>query len=109
MQNFDKEGALARCDGDEDLLRELIQICIEDNEDKLKQIEAAGKTGDAAALQTAAHSMKSAMGNVGGMACHSILFELEKLGRTGSVEGYDKPYKSLIEKYELFKSEARKF
>lgn len=108
MQIFDKEGALARCDGDKDLLLELINICIEDSDQRLIDIKKAGEDNDPKMLQMSAHSMKSAMGNVGGVECYNILFKLEKLGQSGTVTGYAELYNELIEKFKLFQELALK-
>lgn len=107
--DFDKSEALSRCDEDAELLRELIKICIEDGAERMKQIQEAGLEGNADKLDCAAHSMKSAMGNVGGMACYQTLLKLELLGRSGSTQGFDELYKELRIRYEEFQQAVKSF
>ena len=81
---FDKEGALDRIDGDLELLNELVEIFLDEHKGQLAEMHRAIEKSDGVALSRAAHSIKSALGNLGGMAAHAAAFRLELAGKEGN-------------------------
>jgi two-component system, sensor histidine kinase and response regulator len=73
--------ALERLGGDEELLREVAQLFLEEYPTLMTQIRAAVSAGDPEALQRAAHSLKGSVSNFGADAAYHAAFALELMGR----------------------------
>lgn len=61
---FDYDDFLYRIDGDVDLLKEVIQIFLEDTPGLLTNLYAEIKGGDTEAVERAAHTLKGAAANI---------------------------------------------
>jgi HPt (histidine-containing phosphotransfer) domain-containing protein len=64
MMVIDRDKALERVEGDAELLRELVQLLLEDIPVRLAQIRSGLDTHDAETLRGAAHSLKGAAANL---------------------------------------------
>jgi HPt (histidine-containing phosphotransfer) domain-containing protein len=73
--------ALERLDGDKEFFAEIVGEFLSDYPRSLAEIEAAAVSGNYESLNHAAHSMKSALANLGAMSASGFCFELEKIGR----------------------------
>ena len=62
---FDPAAALARVEGDRELLRKMIGLFFAQAEKLLPEIRGAGERGDGKALERAAHKLKGSMGSFG--------------------------------------------
>ncbi|WP_422927828.1 response regulator [Singulisphaera sp. PoT] len=82
---IDIKTALAGVDGDEDLLRELAQIFLEDSPRMLETIYEAVSLGDPFRLQRAAHAFKGSVANFAAGAIVTVALDLEKMGRDGQL------------------------
>jgi HPt (histidine-containing phosphotransfer) domain-containing protein len=80
---FDREGAMDRVDNDLELFFELFDMLFDEYESSITIMRNAISEGDNKALEEAAHSCKSAFGNLGAMCVFKIAYELEKEGREG--------------------------
>lgn len=75
--------ALERMDGDPGLLREVINIFLEDYSEGLRELHAAAASGEPKRLQRAAHTLKGAAGNfVAEQAC-TIALQIEACCKAG--------------------------
>jgi len=74
-------------DGDKDTLRELIELFTKQTTRQLSQMEVAVRASKSEELRHLAHSCKGASATMGMAPLAAIFFELEKLGRAGTVEG----------------------
>ena len=74
-------------DGGSGLFFELIDLFVEDASAQLRSMQTAFDAGDIKTVERAAHTLKSSCANIGAQRMSEICFELEKLGRTGSLEG----------------------
>ncbi|MEW6298511.1 MAG: Hpt domain-containing protein [Thermodesulfobacteriota bacterium] len=83
------EEALARVDGDHQLLGELAALFLDEYPHMLAAIRAALARRDAKALQHAAHTLKGSVGNFGATAVFEAAFALEQMGRHGDFSGAD--------------------
>jgi len=83
---FDKDGAVERVDGDCDLLKELGEIFLEDYNTQLKEIQTAISKNDYYTVNRKAHSIKSALGNLGAMKAHAAALAIEIEGRNESLQ-----------------------
>jgi two-component system, sensor histidine kinase and response regulator len=80
---------LARCDGDERLLRELVTIFLEDYPARLAAVQAAARRRDAGALQAAAHALTGGAGNFGAREAVEAAQQLEFMARDGDLAGVE--------------------
>ena len=92
---FDKESALERIDGDEELLQELAEIVLEDLPSVLAEIRGAIESGDAGVVDSAAHKLKGSAGNLGGMTVLETAQVLESMGRKGDLSQAQEAFRSL--------------
>jgi CheY-like chemotaxis protein len=76
---------LARVDGDQDLLQELIEVFLEENPRMLQEVRDAVGRNDAERLKIAAHTLKGAVGNFGAEAPVTAAQQLEIMGKTGTL------------------------
>jgi two-component system sensor histidine kinase/response regulator len=85
-QVFDKTKALENLGGDMDLLKEIIEIFLDDFPNQMKQIREGILTGDAEAVEHAAHSLKGSVANFAAKRAYDAAYRLEVLGREGNLE-----------------------
>ena len=86
---FDLSEALARTDGDLELLQELGQRFLQELEDLLDDMRCAISGGDCAALSVAAGDLKGSASNFGAHAAAAAALRLEQMGESGVIEGAD--------------------
>ena len=79
--------ALERMDGDADLLREIIDIFLEDHLGGLKELHAAAEARDSVRLQRAAHTLKGAAGNFVAARATDLALQLEQICKGGDLDG----------------------
>lgn len=84
---LDREAALGRVGGDEDLLRDIGQLFLEEYPSLLEAIHAAIAAQDAHRLERSAHSLKGSVANFGAAGAVAAALRLEKLGRAQSFDG----------------------
>ncbi len=92
---LDRALALQRAGGNETLLRRLCTTFLNNCPNMLGAIRAAAATGDATALQRAAHSLKGSAGVVCAQAAVSAAVQLERLAKSGDLEGANAAVKKL--------------
>src|SRR6266849_8404298 len=78
---LDLDGVLARLDGDQDLLRELIDLYLEDSPRMLQEVRAAVALNNPGKLKIAAHTLKGAVGNFGAQAAVHAAQQLESMSK----------------------------
>jgi len=93
--SLDREGLLARVEGDRDLLRELVAIFAEEAPLQLSAIRAAVWKGDAAAVAWAAHALAGCASNIGGLTVAELSGRLEQQGAANRLEGARELYERL--------------
>ena len=93
--SWDKAQALERLGGDEDLLRELCEIFLEESPKILKKLRQALTEGDAATVMRTAHSLKGEVSYLGAPAALQAARQLEDMGRDNSLAGGEKIFSSL--------------
>ena len=75
---FDLTIALERVGGDEELLKEIADLFVEDAPQLLEAIRVAIEAKDGAALHRAAHSLKGSVANFGAEKAVETAFQLEE-------------------------------
>ncbi len=78
---WDYASALKRVDGDEILLRELVQIFLEECPKQLASLQQAIETADLEKLVSAAHSLKGELGYLGLPDAAQKAKDLERMGQ----------------------------
>ena len=73
-------------EGQPSLLQKVIRIYMESSPKLMETIRHSITLGDAAAMQGAAHSLKSTSGNLGAMMLAEMCKELEAMGRAGTTD-----------------------
>jgi HPt (histidine-containing phosphotransfer) domain-containing protein len=74
--------ALERLGGDEDLLREIAGLFLEEYPSLLAEIHAAIVAGDARRLERSAHTLKGSVANFGAEMAQQAALRLEQIGRS---------------------------
>ena len=88
-QVFAADDVMARIGGSVDLLKRLITLFDQTGGQYLDQIDQAIAVGDARTLTVAAHSLKGAAANLGGMKAAEYARLLEHSGRENNTEGLE--------------------
>jgi PAS domain S-box-containing protein len=92
---------------DEELVKEIVPIFLNDNKERLEMLTKAVKAGDAEAIRLYAHAVKGAGRNIGAKQLSDIAHCLECAGRENDVEAavslFDK-VKAELEKVMMFLS-----
>ena len=76
-----------QAEGEPDLIQELVSLFKRETPSQIEAIRAAITAGDAERLRKAAHSLKGSSANLGVRLVSVLGAELEKKGRSGTVEG----------------------
>jgi len=96
-------------DGDTEMLRELIEVFVEDAPAQVEAITEAVKAGDPALVRRTAHTFKGSVGNMGAPALTEKAFALEKMGRDDALEEAPALERQLREQAEALLSALRKW
>ncbi len=80
---IDVRALMDRLEGDEELLRELIVLYLEDEQGLVDEIAAAVAAADAPRVARSAHALKGSVGNFCAPGAHDAAAALEAAGREG--------------------------
>jgi two-component system, sensor histidine kinase and response regulator len=83
---FDRDAALARVEGDGELLLEILEVFLDDSPRLLMRIREALRRKDLKMLEQAAHTLKGSTGNFCAPAAYEAASRLELIGREGKLE-----------------------
>jgi len=78
-QVLDLEKAVYQMGGDEDLLKEVLQIFMDDMPRKLYELHNACESRDRERMRRAAHSIKGASANIAAECVQAVALEIEKM------------------------------
>ena len=81
LATFDRDGALDRVDGDIKLLKELVQLCMDQCRSKIPAMEGMLRNEELASIASSAHILKGSLGNVGGEASSDAAAKLERAAK----------------------------
>src|SRR5262249_8162774 len=82
---FDQHAALARVQGDNELLQDIVGLFFEEAPTLLLALREAMARGDCQALTRAAHSLKGTVSSFGAPAAREAALRLETMGRSGDL------------------------
>jgi HPt (histidine-containing phosphotransfer) domain-containing protein len=97
IMNLNRALALERVGGDEDLLREIAGLFLEDYPSLIRMIQQALAESDAHNLERAAHSLKGSIANFGSDAAYQAALDLEQIGRSNKLDGAADAYARLAD------------
>jgi PAS domain S-box-containing protein len=103
QEPMDTASALARVEGDVELLQELVALFLEDLPDLLTNLREAVTAGDAGAIERAAHKLKGSVGNFAAQPAFDAALRLEKIGRVGELTEAESAYHALLQEIDLLK------
>jgi PAS domain S-box-containing protein len=104
---LDREVALARVGGDEELLREIGQLFLIEYPQLLAQMDQAISAADAVRLERVAHSLKGSVSNFGAAHATEAALALEKLGRNAQWDQVDAALAALRSRLESLRSQIQ--
>lgn len=87
LQQLDESLALSRVGGDAELLKEVVELFLDDYPSTFEKIKNAVASRDAAALEHHAHSLKGSVSTFGANRAFEAAFALEKQGRSRDLTG----------------------
>jgi len=99
------QDALERVGGDEELLRDVAELFVQECPRLLSNIEEAIRHKDAGALERAAHELKGSAANFAAQPVVDTAFQLEVMGRNGDIEGAPKAFVELESKIDCLKQD----
>jgi len=103
--SIDKDKVLERVEGDKELLREIVNLFLEDYSKLMSEIREAIAGADSQALERAAHGLKGSVGNFSAKAAYDAAHSLEVIGREGDLSRAGKAYVLLKTEIERLKPE----
>jgi signal transduction histidine kinase/CheY-like chemotaxis protein len=106
---FDRKQALARVEGDMELMREIIGLFLDEYGNLMEEIRDSIKAGDAKKLERAAHTLKGMVGNFGAERAQKAALKLEKIGREGGLDGAEEAFHELEREVERLKKALDEF
>lgn len=71
--------------GEPDVLNEVLGLFLSDVPVRIGRLREAWQSGDAVAVQRAAHSLKGSAGNIGATQLSAVCKELDEQGRSGDL------------------------
>jgi len=86
LVSFNRNIALERVGGDEELLREVAQIYLTEYPPLIEKIRSAVGSGDSDALQRAAHTLKGSLATLGAEPAAALALTLESKGRENTLD-----------------------
>lgn len=85
LQQLDVALALSRVGGDVELLKEVVDLFLDDYPSTFEKIKSAVENRDSTALEHHAHSLKGSVSTFGAQRAFDAAFTLEKQGRSGDL------------------------
>ena len=92
---FDQQAALARVEGDRELLQEVAGLFCEETPELLSAMRESIAHSDSKALEQAAHSLKGTVSSFGAQAAREAACKLEVVGRDGDLARAELAYAEL--------------
>jgi CheY-like chemotaxis protein/HPt (histidine-containing phosphotransfer) domain-containing protein len=103
QEPIDTASALARVEGDVELLQEVVALFLEELPDMLTDLREAVTAWDARAIERAAHKLKGSVGNFAAQPAFQAALRLENIGRAGDLTEAELAYSALLQEIEVLK------
>ena len=106
---FDKDEALKMFEGDEEFLKELVEIFVNDAPEQMSEIREAVDSRNSEALEKSVHKLKGAVAYFGNSATTDTAFKLETMGREKNLDGVKEVYGTLVKDVENLMNALKEF
>jgi two-component system sensor histidine kinase/response regulator len=106
---FDEADFVERLMGNESLAKRVAGAFIDTMPDQLAALDSAIRSFDAPATRLAAHSIKGAAANVGGVAVRELASKLEKMGEAGALDSAAEALPELHATFQSLKPVMQRF
>ncbi len=106
---FDYADFLERIDGDVDLLKEVIEIFLEDTPRLLADLFAAIRRGDAGAVERAAHTLKGATANISAKRLYALSHQVQQAAKNGDAASLEPRIHQFAENFDKLTRELKKY
>ena len=103
-QEFDKASLLNRLDGDEDLVRTVLSVFLDDAPRQLHALQEALGEGSALSVQSLGHQLKGAAGSAGATALQQLANGIERAGEQGQLDEAGRLIRSASEALTRFRA-----
>jgi len=90
--------------GDTELLKEIVPLFLKELPQLLTNLREAVASGDAKALEGAAHTLKGVVGNIGAQPAFEVALKLEMMGREANLAEAAPAYRRLENELNRLKS-----
>ncbi len=104
---FDRKALLEHLDGDEEFLKELVEIFVDDAPERMAEAERALASGDPESLVHAAHALKGASANMMLPKFASLAGDIETKGKAGDLDGAAEDFRRLRAAYQSIEGQMR--
>ncbi len=104
---FDRKRLLEGIDGDEDFLKEMLDIYIQDTGEKLEKLKEAIQENDAFKVEQDAHSVKGASANIFAYKMQHTASEMEKAGKNHDINHAGELLSEMENQFEIFKNSIK--
>lgn len=102
---LDREVALSRVGGDQELLSEIAVLFLSEYPGQLAALSAAIEAGNATAVERAAHAIKGSMATFGAQPAVQAALQIEQAGRASNLSGVAELLANLQSRLETLHSE----
>lgn len=106
---FDQQELLEELDDDFEFLAESLEILDSDAPALLKQVRDAFDQGDASAVSTGAHTLKSMVGNFSAQPAFEAALHVEKMGRDSDLSDCGQAIQTLEQEVSRLQTALREF
>jgi voltage-gated potassium channel len=100
---IDRDKLLKNVDGDEALLREIVDIFLPDAERLLREIEQAIQERDASRLHRSAHTLKGSLANLGSKTAFELARQLDEHAKANDFSEIKDLYQNLLREMDFLK------
>ncbi len=83
---FDRAAFLGRCMGDEDLVRDVLKLFLDNMPQRIQELQTALDVGDAPAVRMAAHTVRGMAANTGAENLRALAEEMEDAAQSGNLD-----------------------
>jgi HPt (histidine-containing phosphotransfer) domain-containing protein len=94
--------------GEPDVLAEIFNLFLDEVPKRIDVLRSAVKSGDAAKVQRAAHSLKGSSGNIGARAMHDVCRQLDERAKDGDLDTLQPLLDALVSEYQKVETEIRR-
>jgi two-component system, sensor histidine kinase and response regulator len=109
LSQFDTEDLIERLMGNPSLARRLARVFVDTMPQDLLALSSAIDRSDSSAIALAAHSIKGAAANLGGIALRDLAAKVEQLGNAGNVEAASAALPELEATFQSLKPAIQRF